>query len=333
MTGKASVTHGATSYAEIVPLDPEWLWEGRIPLNWLTIVAGDGGIGKGRLIARLVSDVTNGRNMPDGTPGVPRGSVILVTVEDDPSMTMAHRLRAEGADLSKVYDMTTDDFIIPDSLPALRETIDAIGDVRMIILDPLSAVSSIPITSGNVRIRRKLMMPLERLARDTGIALVAVHHTVKSGRTAGAKAITDTARMVLRIARSPADDRVRVISVEKSNNSSDDIPDVAYTITGDPPVIRWVGMPDTGNTGRPEPSTAERILALLDAGNSDNKGIEYGEGDSLEVQEVARALHVAVGTVRVALTRLKSAGEVYSPARGRWALKPKATLVDINAAR
>jgi archaellum biogenesis ATPase FlaH len=320
--------NGATSYAEIVPMDAEWLWQGRIPLNWLTLIAGDGGIGKGRLLARLAKIVTRGLDMPDGSPGVPRGSVVMVSAEDDPNMTMAHRLRAEDVDLTKVYDMPARQFSIPDSIPALREVIRAIGDVRLVILDPMSAVSSIPLTSGSQRIRRVLMMPMEDLAKDENIALVVVHHTVKSGRTAGSKTITDAARMILRVTRNPADERVRFISVEKSNNSDDGIPDVAYTIAGDPPVIQWLEVPGDSDVGKPAPTTAELVLAIL---ADDSADVERAPDGSVHVQRLAHALAMPVGTVRVALTRLKDAGDVMPGSqRGYWRVRPAAELIALK---
>jgi len=236
----------------------------------------------------------------------------MVTSEDDPNMAMSYRLRAANADLSKVYDMT-DDFVVPDAIPALRETIDSIGDVRMVVIDPLSAVSSIPLTSSNVRVRRQVMNPLERLAKDLGVAMPVVHHTVKSGRVAGTKGITDSARMVLRVSRLASDERVRVIHVEKSNIASDAASDVGYTVTGSFPnvAVEYLAMPEGDEARGHIPSTAERVTEHL-----------RSAAQPLAPQDIARDLHVPYGTVRVALTRLKRDGIVMSPARGLWVLAP-----------
>ena len=314
----------ATKYSDITPLDPEWLWSGRIPSNETTILAGDGGIGKGRLIANLVARITRGQPMPDGTTGPPAGSVILATYEDDPNLAMSHRLIAEGADLERVYDMTSE-FQVPESLPAVRDAIAEIGDVRLVVIDPLSAVASIPLTSSNVRVRRVLMNPLERLARDTGIALLVVHHTVKSGRVAGTKGITDAARMVLRVTRATADEKIRLIQVDKCNIADDQCGDVAYTIAGTFPDVRvkfLAAPPDESDPSRP-PSTAQLVLGVL-----------RGSVEPLEGQEIAKRTGAPYGAVRVACTRLKSAGEVVSPTRGRWTVPrdegASAKVIDIG---
>lgn len=299
----------ATAYADITPLEPEWLWAGRIPSNEVTIIAGDGGIGKGFLLADLAARVTRGAVMPDGSPSwfEGPGSVLLVTSEDDPNMAMTYRLRAAGADLSRVYDMT-EDFTVPESLPALYDAIKDIGDVRLVTIDPLSAVSSIALTSSNVRVRRQIMNPLERLAKDRGVAVAVVHHTVKSGRVAGTKGITDAVRMVLRVSRH--DEKIRLIHVEKCNIANDSAGDVAYTVTGSFPEVRVAYLaapPEADDAPTRAPTTAELVLNCL-----------RGSREPLEARKVADLTGTSYGAVRVALTRLKTAQEVFSPSRGMW---------------
>ena len=57
----------AASYADLPPKDVEWLWQDRIALGELTLIAGAGGIGKGYMLADLTARVTRGALMPDGT--------------------------------------------------------------------------------------------------------------------------------------------------------------------------------------------------------------------------------------------------------------------------
>lgn len=300
------------SYAEIQPVEPEWLIPGWVQLGGVTYVAGDGGVGKSFLTADWASRVTHGAAWPvgDGIATVQPGSVILVSAEDDPNMSMAYRLRASGANLARVYDMTSD-FTLPDGLDGLREDITEIGDVRLVVIDPLAAVSSIPLTSGNVRIRNKLSMPLERFARATGAATVVIHHTVKSGRTAGAKAITDAARNVLKITRSAQDERIRVISIDKTNVVDDRAGDIAYTLTGAglDTHVEYLALPDapTGATPR-EASTEDKILAVL----------AIAAPTPVATQEIATRAGLDYTACRVALTRAKQKDKVTSPTRGFW---------------
>jgi hypothetical protein len=284
------------------------------------VLAGDGGIGKGFLLADLAARVTRGASMPDGSNETAKpGSVLLVTSEDDPNMAMAYRLRAAGADLARVYDMT-EDFSIPDSVPALREAIATIGDVRLVTIDPLSAVSSIALTSSNVRVRRVIMTPLERLAKDTGVALVVVHHTVKSGRVAGTKGITDAARMVLRVSLAAQDERIRLIHVEKTNIASSGAGDVAYRVTGAFPDVRveYLAAPPEEEANRP-PTVSELVLTYL-----------TDVGKPVETQAIARAVGAGYSGVRVALSRMKADHLVTNEGmRGSWRLAERAPDLEI----
>ena len=301
-----------TSYADIPPVPPEWLWFGRIPLAELTVIAGEAGIGKGFAGADLVSRVTRGDVMPDGTPGVLAGNVIMVTPEDDQNSAMRYRLDAARADLACVYDDTSG-FVVPTSLVALRSTMEEIGNVRLVWLDPLSAISGISLTSGSVNIRRKLMEPLQQLAKDTGAAVVAVHHTRKDGKIAGSKAIIDAARMVLRVSVAPAPPFPRLIHVEKSNMASDKIGDVAYMITG-----AW---PDTHveYAEAPEGSVSEDVASIP---KLRERIMEYLAAQSrpASTQDVAHAVDAPYVAVRVALSRMgkDDASPVFSPQRGLW---------------
>lgn len=67
---------------EVPEAEVRWLWYGRIPLGAITVLDGDPGLGKSLVSLDLVARVTTGRAMPDGTPGVDAGAVLL-SAEDD----------------------------------------------------------------------------------------------------------------------------------------------------------------------------------------------------------------------------------------------------------
>lgn len=300
------------SYEDIPPETPDWFWEGRIPRAFATLVAGDGGIGKGYLMCDLAARATRGDMMPDGTPGPEAGSVITITPEDDQRKVMAWRLRAAKADLSRVFDMTGqvgNRFKLPQGIGDLYKAISAVKDCRMVLLDPLAAVSSIGLTSSNIKLREQLMEPLEALAADTNVALIINGHTVKSGAIAGSVALQQAARMVLRVSRDKGDTRIRTIHVEKSNISSDDIPDVSYTLVKDEPAgyVEWLkgdGVTDIRQLG----TSQQKIVDILKA-----------DGGPLDLKSIADRTAISYPVVRVLLHKLAGKGLVQSPRRGLWA--------------
>lgn len=306
------------TYADITPLEPEWMIPGLVPKSFVTLIIGDGGVGKGQLWSDWTGRLTRGAHLPgndDGDERPARRSVLLVTSEDDPNMSTAWRLRAAQAELGRVYDMT-DDFSIPESLTMLGERIDEIGDVGLVVIDPLAdnlgfmpgTKRQISLASGNVTLRRYVMRPLERLARSKGIPFIVIHHTVKSGRMAGSKGLSDAARMVLRITRPDESQPLRLISVEKTNIASG-AEQIGYTISGTWPDVRvmYVDAPKEIDCESRPPTVAELVLNALSASET-----------PVETQELARLTGAGYGSVRVALTRLKSAGQVFSPSRGHW---------------
>lgn len=298
------------SYSDIEPLDPEWLWEGRIPLGELTVLAAKGGTGKTFAACDLAARVTRGDVMPDGSPGGPPGSVVIASAEDDPATVMVHRLQASKADLSRVHDLSEPGgvpFTVggpDDCLFALRKLIAAAGDVRLIVLDPLAGVSACPLTSVT-RVRRELMRPLQSLARDTGCAVVAIHHLTKAGDVAGSRAVVDTARSVLLATR--GDDGIRTISVHKSNMARDAADPVRYRITGAWPdtAVEWIPAEDDPRAGREGGPAQARVLMALRSVSAPLTG-----------QQLAAMTGLPYGSVRVILFKLGRRALVASPERG-----------------
>src|SRR3989442_1331065 len=75
-----------------------WLWSQYIPLEEVTIIQGDPGLGKGHIAADLVARFTTGRPMPGDAPTATKpGRVLWLTTEDDPARVLKPRLIAAGA--------------------------------------------------------------------------------------------------------------------------------------------------------------------------------------------------------------------------------------------
>lgn len=309
---------GARTFAEITPTEPEWAWDGRIPCGTVTILAAPGGVGKSFFATDLAARVSRGDMMPDGTPGSAPAPVVYIGLEDSPEASTVHRLAAAKADLRNVIDASEipsgTPFDVTEDLPWLREVNDQAGGLRLAVVDTLSAASPVSLTAV-ATVRNKVMRPLLAFAKDTGAAVLAVHHTTKAGEIAGSKAIVDSVRQVLMIERDAADPRVRALRVHKTNIASDQTPDVRYTLAGEGRDTRVSWLCDIGqHAGRGPASTGQaRVLMLL-----------RNTTMPLTAQEIAAKTGIGYATVRVLLHRLGGRGLVTCPARNAYAASPAA---------
>jgi putative DNA primase/helicase len=192
-----------TPYSEIAPREIEWLWDQRIAVGHLTLFSGDPGSAKSFLMSSLAAHVSAGAAWPD-TPlfPQPRGSVVYLSAEDDPNDTTVHRLAASGADLSRVFhvqgsrvrvegegpdgDVPPSPFSLRADLPLLERTIDAVDNVRLLIIDPITSyLDGVP-EEKNAEVKQLVLQPLRDLAARRRLAVCLVNHLTKGG---GAKAL------------------------------------------------------------------------------------------------------------------------------------------------
>ncbi|MFH1108727.1 MAG: AAA family ATPase [Planctomycetota bacterium] len=186
---------------EVTPRKVLWLWHHRIPCGKLTLLAGDGGIGKSLLTMDLAQRVSSGRPWPDSLgESNPAGGVVIVSAEDDVDDTIVPRLKAAGAELSRIVALQgvefTDEnrkrrgvrgFNLQHDLPVLQETIQTTDDCSLVIIDPATAYMGNVRGNDNVEVRGCLA-PLAALAADTGVAVVLVTHFNKPGAASNATA-------------------------------------------------------------------------------------------------------------------------------------------------
>lgn len=225
-----------TCAASLTPQPVAWLWTHWLALGKLHILAGSPGQGKTTLALAMAAIVTRAGRWPDGTR-CPIGNVLMWSGEDDEADTLLPRLVAMGADPSRVFFVTgarVDNEVLPfdpaRDMPDLLAAAERIGDVRLLIVDPVvSAVTGD--SHKNTEVRRALQ-PLVDLGAALGAAVLGITHFSKGSagrdpteRVVGSMAFGAVARVVLCAAKVKGKDGEedrRILVRSKSNIGPDD---------------------------------------------------------------------------------------------------------------
>jgi hypothetical protein len=163
----------------------DWLWPGRLAKGAQFIVAGRPEAGKGTAINSLIAAITTGGEWPGGGKA-PLGSVIILQAEEDTERMLKPRLVAAGADPDRIALIegvrTTNGkqqaFNLLDHIAALKQAIETMGDVVLVVIDPINSFIGNANPDKNNDVRR-VLDPLTDLAKRTGVCVVSVKHEVK----------------------------------------------------------------------------------------------------------------------------------------------------------
>jgi archaellum biogenesis ATPase FlaH len=278
-----------TALSEIEAEEVEWLWEHRIPLGKLTIIAGDPGLGKSFVTLDIAASISLGRDFPDCAI-CRRGSVLIVSAEDGIADTVRPRLDAQGADVARIYRLTItkDDserqFNLETHLELLKKKLREMGDVRAVIIDPLTAYLGETDPNKDARVRA-LLTPLASLAEEMRVAIIAIMHLNKAAvmdviyRVTGSVAFIAQARAAWAVVEDPQNASRRLFIKLKGNLARAEVPGLAFTIREDErrrARLEWESEPVTvslrdvmggfSNTRRPrgpKPNKSETAKAFL----------------------------------------------------------------------
>ncbi|KKN57527.1 hypothetical protein LCGC14_0561440 [marine sediment metagenome] len=227
-----------------------WLWPNRIPSGTYSLLVGNQDVGKSVLSLSMAAVVSTGGSWPDAPDEVvERGSVIIMSTEDDVARTIKPRLLAAGADCSKVVYIssfteqvkgeteTRNLFNLTTDLDVLVDAIDQLGDVRLVIIDPVTAFAGGKKENSNAEVRAYLN-PLIALAEEKNLTIVGLNHLNKdetkgaTHRTLGSVAWTSAARAVWLVGFDPQnkDDDERRLFLPIKNNLSKVRTGLAFTL-------------------------------------------------------------------------------------------------------
>lgn len=234
---KCEITYRCLADIKAKPIN--WLWHGRIALGKVTIIAGNPGLGKSQITASIAAIITTGGLFPADAIPCPRGNVIFLSAEDDAADTIRPRLEAVSANLDNIFiiDSTIKDgndaenpdfrqFSLKTDIKALGDLFAKIKNVRVIIIDPITAYLGGTDSHKNAEVRA-LLSPLSELASKYNVAVICVSHLSKNtnndplARVTGSLAFVAAARAAFIVIQDKEDKQTRLFLPIKNNIGCD----------------------------------------------------------------------------------------------------------------
>ena len=292
----------------------DWLWEPRVALRKLTLVAGEPGGGKSSMTLDMTARLTQGTTWPDGSPAPP-GDVLLLSAEDGLADTIGPRLDACGADSARVHALTAVRQIdgtergldLSRDLPSLEAALRQTKPV-LVIIDPLSAYLGRTDSWRDSEVRA-VLAPLVTLGERYDCAVVGILHLTKNAaakvlnRIMGSVAFVAAARIVLAVAADP-DDETRRLLLPVKNNLAPTADTLAFRL--DSGRVVW-------EDGAVEGVTADGVLGESPADQGERQDADaflrdlLADGEPIpagDVLKAARANGISDRTLKRAKSRL-----------------------------
>jgi hypothetical protein len=215
--------------ADIEPEPIDWIWPGRLARGKLTLIAGDPGMGKSQIGLDVAARITTADTFHDKSKS-PLGSVLILTAEDAANDTVRPRCEGAGADLKRVHrlkaaitkDGTVTTFHLQEDLAALTTKLNAVGDVALVIIDPITSYMGSKIDAHHNTAVRAVLEPLAVWAEQHHVAVLGITHPPKSAPAKalhaiiGSIAFVAAARIVFLAIKEPDGKRSLLLAVKNN---------------------------------------------------------------------------------------------------------------------
>lgn len=180
---------------------PDWLIEPYIPENQITIIAGEGGVGKTSIWCNIAASVSSGKPSFFHKPSpskiicnVPQ-KVLVFSAEDSFEYVLRDKLEKSGANLDNIYsiDIGHDLFKEVRYGSPMVERFVKTHRPKLCIFDPLQAFVDERIHMGERNAMRQALAPLIALGKNYGLTSIIIVHANKMANVWGRKRIADSA--------------------------------------------------------------------------------------------------------------------------------------------
>ena len=215
------------SFADVRPTRIEWLLEGRVARQQITMINGWPGEGKTSVVIDIVARMTRGRPLPDGTVAPTPLRVLFLSSEDGENI-LHLRLRAADADMDRVLtisDTQHEHLTLPSHKETWVEVLKARG-IDVIVVDPMKAFLDDDLKDIAEQDARRFMQSLRQICEQANVAAICIRHPNKAtasghgtaiSAASGSLGFTAAARIELLVGRTPEDEETRALVHVKNN--------------------------------------------------------------------------------------------------------------------
>jgi putative DNA primase/helicase len=311
--------------ADVRPSSIEWLWQNWIAIGKVHVLAGEGGRGKSTILCNATAITTTGSSWPDGAQPRGKAGVIILAAEDDVEDTLAPRLLAAGADMTRVFvirsvmeDNKRRGFSLQADLECLEAEIRKRDNVKLVIIDPVSSYLGKVDSHKNADVR-SVLEPLGEMAARLRVAVICNNHFSKGGgsansRVIGSVAFVNQARAAF-IVTPDDEDETRMLLIPSKMNIAPIRHGLAYRIEGC--MIEFEGTSIATSRimyeSTPITITADQALAALDNVGENrsekNEAIEFLTGALREGPVSAKEMKKEAAEAGISSKSLRSARE------------------------
>jgi hypothetical protein len=234
----------AIPFSEIKAKPVAWLWSGRLALGKITLLSGDGGVGKTTVLCDVASRISVGRLFPDGSP-CPLGDAYFIGAEDGAEDTLRPRIDAAGGNPARIHllrgpipkgSKIASPIDLSRHLTQLDKLLERNPEAKLLIIDPILDYLGDRCNSDKATDVRRVLGPLRELAERRQVSVIALNHLRKSkdggskSRSLGSGAFVQVARFEFRVIEDPSDPDRRLFGSVKNNLAK--APTLAFKIEG-----------------------------------------------------------------------------------------------------
>ncbi len=321
--GKIPDNQSPIPASEVVQAEQNWLFPGWIPAGKLTLIIGALGVGKSLLATDIAARVSRGDAMPLTYWNNRPANVLMFTLQDHITETVAPRLSAANADMSKVH-IFADGGLEQCTNPRLLELLIDEYEATLVVIDPIS--SDICRKQANKRLNADTEIgSLTRVAEFTGAAILMVHaipepseSTARIGMARSLR-MASAARSVLHVSHQH-DSENRLLQAVKGNLSLRP-QGLRFRMKAENsdsyPSLEWLEMVESKDDYSDVTPTA--AYAMKHAQNFLRSTLQNGAIESRVLREMARENGISVRTLERARKRIVRAVRVNDHgSSGKW---------------